>query len=124
VFLAELHVGGRVVEAAARTEKTMLDALSGVVRVLDTVGVKDGLASLEYNHLPSVSVKPARAVDDDPSLLSADQASEMLSCSRRTLWRLVERGHLADPIRFTRKLVRWRRSDVVKLVREGVPKQA
>lgn len=31
-----------------------------------------------------------------------------LEISRRTLWRMVGRGHLPEPVRFTRKLVRWR----------------
>jgi predicted DNA-binding transcriptional regulator AlpA len=46
-------------------------------------------------------------LDDD--LVSAAQIAVRLQISVRTVWRLVERGVLREPIRFNRKLVRWRK---------------
>jgi excisionase family DNA binding protein len=48
----------------------------------------------------------------DKDLLRPQEVASRLSISLRTLWRMVERGDLPQPIRFTRKLVRWRTRDV------------
>ena len=36
-----------------------------------------------------------------------------LRVSIREIWRMIERGHLPQPIRFGRKIIRWRDADVL-----------
>lgn len=45
-------------------------------------------------------------------LLSSKQVARRLSVSVRTVWRLLRNGALPQPIRYTRKLVRWRTKDI------------
>jgi excisionase family DNA binding protein len=45
-------------------------------------------------------------------LLTSQQVADRLSVSVRTLWRLVSRGNFPQPIRYNRKLVRWKSSDI------------
>jgi predicted DNA-binding transcriptional regulator AlpA len=52
----------------------------------------------------------------DRDLLSAQDVADRLSVAVRTLWRMVERGDFPPPIRFNRKLVRWRARDLVAYV--------
>lgn len=44
---------------------------------------------------------------DTPALLSAKDMAHRLRVSVRTVWRLVAVGIVPEPIRYTRKLVRW-----------------
>ena len=52
----------------------------------------------------------------DRDLLTPQEVADRLSVGVRTLWRMVERGEVPQPIRFNRKLIRWRLCDVVKYV--------
>ena len=52
----------------------------------------------------------------DPELLTAEAVADILNVSIRTIWRMIERGQLPEPVRFNRKLVRWRRADVTAWV--------
>ncbi len=45
-------------------------------------------------------------------LLTAQQVAGRLSISVRTLYRLLARGALPRPVRYNRKLVRWKSSDI------------
>jgi excisionase family DNA binding protein len=45
-------------------------------------------------------------------LLTSQQVADRLSISVRTLWRLVARGIFPQPIRYNRKLVRWKAADI------------
>jgi excisionase family DNA binding protein len=45
-------------------------------------------------------------------LLTSQQVADRLSVSVRTLWRLVARGIVPQPIRYNRKLVRWKAADL------------
>jgi excisionase family DNA binding protein len=49
-------------------------------------------------------------------LLTSQQVAEKLSMSVRTLWRLVASGRFPQPIRYNRKLVRWKNSDVMRYI--------
>jgi prophage regulatory protein len=49
-------------------------------------------------------------------LLTSQQVAEKLSMSVRTLWRLVASGRFPQPIRYSRKLVRWKNSDVMRYI--------
>jgi predicted DNA-binding transcriptional regulator AlpA len=40
-------------------------------------------------------------------LLTVTQVSNRLSLSVRSVWRLVKHGELPEPIRYTRRMVRW-----------------
>ena len=55
---------------------------------------------------------PNRAVD----LLTAKDVARRLSIGVRTLWRLVAQGKFPQPIRYTRKLVRWKTADVDRYI--------
>ena len=60
-------------------------------------------------------------VQPDPKptqdLLTARQVAHRLAIGVRTLWRMVAAGRLPQPIRYTRKLVRWKASDIDRYVR-------
>jgi excisionase family DNA binding protein len=60
---------------------------------------------------------PGRNVD----LLTSKQVARRLSVSVRTIWRLLERGTLPQPIRYSRKLVRWRTVDIDRFVATTLP---
>ena len=45
-------------------------------------------------------------------LMTAQEVADRLSFSVRTVYRLVARGVLPKPVRFNRKLVRWKKSDI------------
>jgi len=49
-------------------------------------------------------------------LLTSQQVASRLSISVRTLWRLVKRGTFPQPVRYNRKLVRWKTVDVTRYV--------
>jgi excisionase family DNA binding protein len=48
--------------------------------------------------------------------LSARQVASRLGISVRTLWRMLRRGGFPAPIRYNRKLVRWRSADVDRFI--------
>jgi predicted DNA-binding transcriptional regulator AlpA len=49
-------------------------------------------------------------------LLTSQQVADRLSISVRTLWRLVARGSFPQPIRYNRKLVRWKTVEVDRYI--------
>jgi len=57
-----------------------------------------------------------RSLKFDRDLLTPQEVADRLSVGVRTLWRMVERGEVPQPIRFNRKLIRWRLCDVTKYV--------
>jgi excisionase family DNA binding protein len=60
--------------------------------------------------------EPVLAADRSKDLLTAQQVAHRLSISVRTVWRLLERDELPQPIRYNRKLVRWRSIDLDRYV--------
>lgn len=60
-----------------------------------------------------MAVKQERPVQD---LLSSDEVAGRLSISVRTLWRMVKSGRFPQPIRYNRKLVRWKAVDVARYI--------
>ncbi len=71
---------------------------------------------------PPVVVRPAPVpppvVKPAPLMLSAAELAERLCISARTLWRMVQREDFPQPVRFNRKLVRWKTSEVEVWVAE------
>ena len=53
---------------------------------------------------------------NSPELLTSQQVAERLSVSVRTLWRLVASGKFPQPIRYNRKLVRWKAADLNRYI--------
>jgi predicted DNA-binding transcriptional regulator AlpA len=51
-------------------------------------------------------------VRNDPDLLTSRQVADRLSVSVRTVWRLVAAGKFPQPIRYNRKLVRWKAIEI------------
>ncbi|HVS40304.1 MAG TPA: helix-turn-helix domain-containing protein [Gemmataceae bacterium] len=49
-------------------------------------------------------------------LLTAQDVARRLSIGVRTLWRMVALGKLPQPIRYTRKLVRWKTTDIDRYI--------
>jgi predicted DNA-binding transcriptional regulator AlpA len=58
----------------------------------------------------ALMVRPVAAVD--PELISADDIAALLRVSRRTVFRLRQRGDLPPPVEVSRNIVRWRLSDL------------
>jgi prophage regulatory protein len=55
-------------------------------------------------------------------LLSVKDVAELLSISRRSVWRYVKRGKLPRPLYLSRRLLRWRASDVQRYL-DSLPQQ-
>lgn len=68
--------------------------------------------------------KPARSAEyeepEEPWLLTAEQLSERLQVSTRTLWRMRSAGTLPAPVRLG-SAVRWRSEEIENWVRSGCP---
>ena len=54
--------------------------------------------------------------DRGKDLLTAKDVARRLSIGVRTLWRLVAQKRVPQPIRYTRKLVRWKTSDIEQYI--------
>ena len=59
---------------------------------------------------------PVLAPKGDQDLLTSQQVADRLAVSVRTLWRLIARGEFPQPIRYNRKLVRWKSGDVEQYI--------
>ena len=55
-----------------------------------------------------------------PDLLTAKEVAHRLSIAVRTLYRLVNAGVMPPPIRLSRRLIRWRVTDIDRYL-EGLP---
>jgi predicted DNA-binding transcriptional regulator AlpA len=53
-------------------------------------------------------------------LLTSHQVARRLAMSVRTLWRLVAAGKFPQPVRYNRKLVRWKSAEVSRYI-ESLP---
>ena len=51
-----------------------------------------------------------------PELLTSQQVAQRLAVSVRTLWRLVASGKFPQPVRYNRKLVRWKTTEVAHYI--------
>lgn len=60
----------------------------------------------------------ARAAQPE-ALLTSAQVADLAAVSVRTMWRMVAAGQLPQPVRYNRKLVRWRRAEVVAFLSGG-----
>ena len=49
-----------------------------------------------------------------PDLMTSQQVANRLAVSIRTLWRLVRAGKVPQPVRYNRKLVRWKSVDLAR----------
>lgn len=69
---------------------------------------------------PAQAARPrARNPPPGPEGLTAEQAAERLGVGLRTLYRLVEQGRLAAPVRYAHKLVRYRAEDLDAYLRRN-----
>lgn len=53
---------------------------------------------------------------EENGLLTPQQVADLLNVSVRTLWRMAEQAGFPQPIRFNRKLVRWKASAVQQYI--------
>jgi excisionase family DNA binding protein len=49
-------------------------------------------------------------------LMTSQQVAELLVVSVRTVWRLVASGKFPQPVRYNRKLVRWKSAEVSRYI--------
>ena len=49
-------------------------------------------------------------------LVTSRQVAQRLAMSVRTLWRLVAAGKFPQPVRYNRKLVRWKSIDIDRYI--------
>ncbi len=59
-----------------------------------------------------MTIKTPRPPAEPKELLNVHQVAERLGISVRTVWRMVSRGTLSQPIRFSRKLIRFSAKDL------------
>lgn len=57
----------------------------------------------------TIQPTPAQA---DERLLRPCEVATVLGVSTRTLWRMLERGEIPEPIRYNRKIVRFTQSSI------------
>ena len=55
--------------------------------------------------------------EKEDELLTVSQVADLLYVSTRTVWRLTKVGDIPQPLRFSRKLVRWRKSDIMNVIK-------
>ena len=46
------------------------------------------------------------------TMLTITQVAERLNVSTRSVWRMVKKNEIPQPVRYTRKMVRWRVADL------------
>ena len=51
-----------------------------------------------------------------PDLMTSQQVANRLAVSIRTLWRMVQAGKVPQPVRYNRKLVRWKAEDLARYI--------
>ena len=51
-----------------------------------------------------------------PDLMTSQQVANRLAISIRTLWRLVRANKVPQPVRYNRKLVRWKTTDLSRYI--------
>lgn len=51
-------------------------------------------------------------IEGGSQLLTARQVGELMSVSTRTIWRMLSREQLPEPIRIGSRLTRWRLADI------------
>jgi excisionase family DNA binding protein len=56
----------------------------------------------------------------EPALLTADDVGRLLTCSRRTVYRLADSGRIPAPVRLG-GLVRWSRKALDEWLTDGCP---
>lgn len=55
------------------------------------------------------------------ALLTAQGVAELLDVDVRTVWRMRDAGHIPQPLRIGRKVIRWRLAEVEKWIADGCP---
>jgi excisionase family DNA binding protein len=60
------------------------------------------------------------AIQEQQTLLKADEVATLLHVSERTLWRLLSAGKLPKPVRFGRS-TRWKADEVAGWIERGCP---
>jgi len=68
------------------------------------------------------TAKPSIAPDTlvAAELLNVGTVARLLNCSKRTVYRLSDRGALPPPVRLG-ALVRWRKSELMRWLASGCP---
>jgi predicted DNA-binding transcriptional regulator AlpA len=52
-------------------------------------------------------------------LLTAREVADHLGVHVRSVWRLASTGRLPQPVRLSKRIVRWRQSDVAKAIEQA-----
>ena len=62
-----------------------------------------------------------RTVSPNVTMLDINGVAEMLGCSPRSIYRLIDDGRIPKPVRL-RSMIRWPRGQIERWVAEGCPK--
>ncbi len=62
--------------------------------------------------MTTMNLSATTATADPGRLLLVADVARLMACSVRTIWRLVETNAMPQPIRLTRKYVRFREADI------------
>jgi excisionase family DNA binding protein len=60
---------------------------------------------------------PAATPRETPDLMTSQQVANRLAISIRTLWRLVRANRMPQPVRYNRKLVRWKAAELARYIK-------
>ncbi len=58
------------------------------------------------------------AASESPRLLTAQEVAHRLKIGVKTLYRLTRAGVVPEPLRLSRKLLRWREEDIERWLKE------
>lgn len=50
-------------------------------------------------------------------LLRVTEVADLLGCSVATVWAMLRRGQIAEPVRFSDRCTRWRPDDLAPLLK-------
>jgi excisionase family DNA binding protein len=64
-----------------------------------------------------MTADPAVRTESPPEFIDAEEAARVLSLGVRTIWRMTAKGRLPQPLRLSRKLVRWHRETLLAHMR-------
>ena len=56
--------------------------------------------------------------DDGERLVSVREVADLLGVSVRSVWRMAEQGKIPQPVRYSRKMVRWQLSLILASIEE------
>ena len=99
---------------ASKLERFMRGHITAGLVAITAVRLRtlDALVKAQTERIGAQSELLSKAAEE--KMLTVLQVADLLVVSERTIWRLVERGEMPQPLRINRKLVRWKASAIAK----------